>query len=104
MREKFGSDAVRLWPRAMCQPSSIAPRTEARFRLLGSGRFLTVSTASALRFPVQSQELKALPIELPVSPVPVCIVTLRHRVLNPTAPLFIQHAREVAKLLAGAII
>jgi DNA-binding transcriptional LysR family regulator len=76
---------------------------EARFKLLATGRFLTMMTASALRFPVQSQEFKALPIELPVPAVPVCIVTLRHRVLNPTAHLFIQQARVVAKLLVGAM-
>jgi DNA-binding transcriptional LysR family regulator len=76
---------------------------EARFRLVATGRFLTMMAASALRFPVQSREFKTLPIELPVSAVPVSIVTLRHRALNPTAHLFIQQAREVAKLLAGAI-
>jgi DNA-binding transcriptional LysR family regulator len=77
--------------------------SEARFRLLATGRFLTMMPASALRFPIQGQELKALPIELPLSAVPVSIVTLRNRVLNPTTHLFIQQARVVAKLLAGAI-
>jgi DNA-binding transcriptional LysR family regulator len=87
------------YPRAAL--TTLSP--EARFRLLATGRFLTMMSASALRFPVQSREFKALPIELPVPAVPVSIVTLKHRALNPTAHLFIQHAREVAKLLAGAI-
>jgi DNA-binding transcriptional LysR family regulator len=80
---------------------TLAPET--RFGLVATGRFITMMPISALRFPVQRQELRALPIALPLSAVPVNIVTLKHRVLNPTAHLFIQHAREVAKPLVGAI-
>jgi hypothetical protein len=41
-----------------------------------------------------------LPVELPTAPVPVGIIILRNRSLSPTAQLFIEHAREVAKPLA----
>ncbi|QPF90486.1 LysR family transcriptional regulator [Bradyrhizobium commune] len=80
---------------------TLAPET--RFGLVATGRFITMMPVSALRFPVQRHELRALPIELPLAAVPVNIVTLKHRLLNPTAHLFIEHAREVAKPLVGAI-
>jgi DNA-binding transcriptional LysR family regulator len=53
-----------------------------------------------LRFPINSIELKALPVELPLPRVPVGIVTLKNRTLSPVARLFIEHAREIAKPLA----
>jgi DNA-binding transcriptional LysR family regulator len=80
---------------------TLAPET--RFGLVATGRFITMMPVSALRFPVRRRELQALPIKLPLTPVPVSIVTLKHRLLNPTAHLFAQHAREVAKPLVGAI-
>jgi DNA-binding transcriptional LysR family regulator len=76
---------------------------ETRFGLLATGRFLTMMPASALRFPAHRRELKALPIELPLAAVPVEIVTLRGRALNPTARVFIEHARDVAKAFLRAI-
>jgi hypothetical protein len=44
--------------------------------------------------------LKALPVESSIRPGPVGIVTLKDRAISPVAQLFIDHAREVAKLLA----
>jgi DNA-binding transcriptional LysR family regulator len=73
---------------------------EARTRLLATGRFLTILSTSTLRFSARRPELKALPIELPLARVPVGIVTLKNRTLSPTARLFIEQAREVAKPLA----
>jgi DNA-binding transcriptional LysR family regulator len=73
---------------------------EVRISLLATGRFLTIFPVAALGFPASRTELKILPVELQVPPVPVGIVTLRNRTLSPVAQLFIQHAREVAKPLA----
>ena len=70
-----------------------------RLSLLATGRFLTMCSSFMLRFP-PSSVIKVLPIELPVAPVPVGIVTLKNRTLSPVAQLFIEHAREVAKPLA----
>jgi DNA-binding transcriptional LysR family regulator len=72
---------------------------EARTRLLGTGRFLTILSTSTLRFAAKHPALKALPIELPLARLPVGIVTLKNRTLSPVARLFIEHAREVAKPL-----
>jgi DNA-binding transcriptional LysR family regulator len=71
-----------------------------RISLLATGRFVTIFPASALRFPAIRAELKVLPVELPKARVRSGIVTLKNRTLSPVAQLFIDHAREVAKLLA----
>jgi DNA-binding transcriptional LysR family regulator len=71
-----------------------------RISLLATGRFLTMCSTSLLRFPTSRPEIKVLPVELPIAPVPIGIVTLKNRTLSPVAQLFIEHAREVAKPLA----
>ena len=71
-----------------------------RLSLLATGRFVTMCSPSILRFPARRPEIKVLPIKLPITPVPIGIVTLRNRALGPVAQLFIEHAREVAKPLA----
>jgi DNA-binding transcriptional LysR family regulator len=78
----------------------VANSADVRISLLATGRFLTISPASALKFPSRRPELKVLPVELPMARVPLGIVTLKNRTLNPVAKLFIEHAREVAKPLA----
>jgi DNA-binding transcriptional LysR family regulator len=70
-----------------------------RISLLATGRFLTICSSSILRFPSRRPEIKVLPVDLPITPVPVGIVTLKNRTLSPVARLFIEHAREVAKPL-----
>ena len=77
----------------------VAQSAQIRMSLLATGRFLTVFPASALRFPTRHSELKVLPVELKIAPVPVGITILRNRSLSPTAKLFIENAREVAKPL-----
>ena len=77
-----------------------AGHAELRVNLLATGRFLTIFSASLLKFPTGRPELKVLPVELPMARVPTGIVTLKNRTLSPVAQLFIEHAREVAKPLA----
>jgi DNA-binding transcriptional LysR family regulator len=50
-----------------------------------------------LRFPARRQEIKVLPVELPLDRVQVGIVTLKNRTLSPVVRLFIDAAHEVAK-------
>lgn len=73
--------------------------TEVRISQLTTGRFLTIVSASALRLPARRRDIKVLPVELPVVRAPVGTVTLKRRKLSPIAQLFIESAREVAKLL-----
>jgi DNA-binding transcriptional LysR family regulator len=71
-----------------------------RMALLATGRFVTIFPASALKYPIRRAELKVLPVELPTARVPNGIVTLKNRALSPVVRLFIDCAREAAKLLA----
>jgi DNA-binding transcriptional LysR family regulator len=83
------------YPRAKVVSSPIGVRTS----LLATGRFLTILPLSVLRFPTKPLSIKALPIELPTIG-PIGVATLKNRALNPSAQLFIDCAREVAKPLA----
>ena len=73
---------------------------EVRMSLLMTGRFLTVFSASSLRFPVRRSDIKILPVDLPAAKAASGIVTLKNRTLSPVAQLFIKSARELAKSLA----
>jgi DNA-binding transcriptional LysR family regulator len=71
-----------------------------RNHLLATGRFLTVLSASMLRFNAKAWSLKALPIDLRVPNRCVAIITLKGRTLSPVVKLFVDHARIVAKSLS----
>jgi DNA-binding transcriptional LysR family regulator len=71
-----------------------------RDTLLATGRFLTLLPESLLHFTAKLSSFKVLPVELPTTRGPTCIMTLKNRELSPVAKLFIECAREVAKPLA----
>jgi DNA-binding transcriptional LysR family regulator len=64
--------------------------------LMASGGFLAVFPRSLLRFSVDRKTIRVLPVELPGPPPPVGITTLKARMLNPVARLFIERARALA--------
>jgi len=66
--------------------------------LLATGRFLTIHSASYLRFSA-NLSIRILSVEIPHCSTPVGIVTLKNRTLNPITKLFIEHAHTVAKPL-----
>jgi DNA-binding transcriptional LysR family regulator len=70
------------------------------FQLLESGRFVGHFGDRLLQFYADRFALKRLPIELPIEPFSVAIVTLKNRTISPVAELFIDYAREVAATLA----
>jgi DNA-binding transcriptional LysR family regulator len=72
-----------------------ATQPGARLNLVTTGRFLTMQ-ASVLRFS-KSPQIAALPVKLQYARAPVGIITLKDRTLSPTAQLFIETARELAK-------
>jgi DNA-binding transcriptional LysR family regulator len=78
----------------------IADDAQMRGSLVASGRFLTIFPNSLLKFAAKRPEIKVLPVELQGTRVEVGIITLKNRTLSPTAQLFIEQAREVAKPLA----
>jgi DNA-binding transcriptional LysR family regulator len=71
----------------------------ARLGLVAKGRFLTIAGTSA--FAGWHTAIKALPIKLASSHGSIGVVTLKNRTLTPVTQLFIDCAREVAKLLAA---
>jgi DNA-binding transcriptional LysR family regulator len=83
------------YPRA----SISAYTNPVRSAVAAEGRFLTIVPESEVRFAGKNMVLKPLPIELPTMRLPTGIVTLRNRTLSPTAQLFIERARELAKPL-----
>jgi DNA-binding transcriptional LysR family regulator len=65
-------------------------------QLLADGEYITAFPRSWVRF----NKLKILPVDLPVRPWPVVILTLKNRTLSPVAGRFIEHVREAAKSFA----
>ena len=83
------------------QPPNPAVATSSihlRQNLASRGRYIAVLPASILRLNAKQFGLKELPIKLSDKPAPVTIVTLKTRTLAPAARIFIQCAREVARL------
>jgi DNA-binding transcriptional LysR family regulator len=72
----------------------------ARTALVAKGRYLTMVPDSVVRFAAAEVQIKPLPIDLPSTRRSIALVTLKNRTLSPTAQLFIDCAREVAKPLA----
>ncbi len=68
--------------------------------LIAKGPYLSTWPGSVLHFNGRRLGLKALPIDLPMHPWPVAIVTLKNRTISPVAKLFIDCAREAAGPLA----
>jgi DNA-binding transcriptional LysR family regulator len=84
-------------------PPEIAVTTYSihlRYSLATTAGYIAVIPESVLRF--NPQGLHELPIDLPVPPWPVAIVTARARTPNPAADRFIECARHVAKLFAAS--
>jgi DNA-binding transcriptional LysR family regulator len=69
--------------------------------ILPRGPYLGTLPASLLRFGVNLPRLKVLPVDLPIPPWPVGVMTLKNRTLTPVVRLFIDCAREVVKPLAS---
>jgi DNA-binding transcriptional LysR family regulator len=71
------------------------------FHFLGSGPFITVAWRSILSLHAERQLMKALPVDFPIIPWPVIIVTVKNRTLSPLVERFIECAVEVTRSLSG---
>jgi DNA-binding transcriptional LysR family regulator len=67
--------------------------------LIASGRFVGVLPSSVAHFNRQAG-LQILPVKLPAVHLAAGIITVKNRTLNPSAKLFIDCAREVARPMA----
>jgi DNA-binding transcriptional LysR family regulator len=82
---------------AMPKASFVTLSVHLRNHLLASGRFISVFPKSIADRYAQ----KVLPVDLPVRPWPVVMVTLKNRTLSPIVERFLECARDVAKSTAG---
>jgi DNA-binding transcriptional LysR family regulator len=98
--EWVAMDAFRSGKLDYPRTTVVTDSPHVRMSLLETGRYLTIFSASALRFSV-FPGIKVLPVELPKSRVPNGIVTLKERALNPVVHLFIDQAREAARHLGN---
>jgi len=60
---------------------------------LRNGPFITAYPRSVVRL----NSLRELPVDLPIRPWPIAMVTLKNRTLSPVVERFIECARKVAK-------
>jgi DNA-binding transcriptional LysR family regulator len=72
-----------------------------RTNLLATGQFVTAFPRSVLHLYADRFLLKVLPLDLPVRPWPVRLLTLKDRTLSPLVERFIECSRDVAKPIAG---
>jgi DNA-binding transcriptional LysR family regulator len=86
---------------AMPKASLLTYSMDLRTKLSADGRYITVVPMSMLRLDGDRHSLKMLPVDLPVRPWPVAILTLKNRTLSPVVERFIECAREVAKSMAS---
>jgi DNA-binding transcriptional LysR family regulator len=71
-----------------------------RMNLPAHSSFITAVPKSLLLIDGVRDKLKILPVDLPIRPWPVAIVTLRNRTLSSAAQRFIASAREVARSIS----
>ena len=73
-----------------------------RMDLVTTGPYITIFPGSIRSASANRPSIKILPIDLPVCPWPLAIVTLRNRALNPVAERFIEHVRAHAAMRSSA--
>jgi len=64
-----------------------------QYGLCAAGKFISVTSGLTLHFIGRQQGVKALPIEFPIWPWPVAIVTLKNRTVSPIVNVFIEQVR-----------
>ena len=84
------------------KPALVSMSVTLRTRLIATGPYLTIFAKSVMRLNADHYNIVALPIDLPVQPWPVVVVTLKHRTLSPVVEQFITCAREVARAFVVA--
>jgi DNA-binding transcriptional LysR family regulator len=95
-----GLHSIGLEPPRLSVMSNSIP---LRNRLLAIGRYLSVLPRSILQLGAQHPKVRVLPIRLPEIAQPVELITLKNRTLSPTANLFIERAREIAKTVGARL-
>jgi DNA-binding transcriptional LysR family regulator len=94
VEEAFAAIGMKM-PAVVVDTFSLALRKE----LLATGRFVAAIPASTLRHDALDAPLKVLSVQLPDKPWPVAMITLKNRMLSPTAQSFVACARVAAKAI-----
>jgi DNA-binding transcriptional LysR family regulator len=97
LMEAFRSRGLKT-PRVFLSTYSV----ELRVKLLATGRYVAAFARSVIQ-PDAERSLRILPIELPLRPWPIVLITPKHRALNPIAQRFIEHLRDCAKTMSAAL-
>jgi DNA-binding transcriptional LysR family regulator len=74
-----------------------------RVLLLAAGPFITAFPSSMLHLNAGQSLLKILPVDLPVRPWPVAVITLKNRTLSPVVQLFVDHIRAFTNTMAAGL-
>lgn len=82
---------------AMPKISLVTSSAQVRTQLLADEPYLSTCPKSL----ADRHSLKVLPVDLPIAPWSIAIVTLKNRTLSPVVGRFIECIREVAKSIAG---
>jgi DNA-binding transcriptional LysR family regulator len=91
------SEAFRVRGLSVPRISLMTLSVHLRTNMLASGHFITTFPSSVARLHADRFSLKVLPVELPVRPWPVAIVTLKNRTLSPGVKRFIAHIRDFTR-------
>jgi len=95
IEDAFAASGLKM-PRASVLSFSVHLRNS----LLPTGRYLAYLPGSFLHFGAMRASFKVLPVHFPVKPMPVAIISLKNRTLNPAAQLFLKCAHEVSAPMA----
>jgi len=90
--EAFHARGVNM-PRVCVKTLSV----HLRANLLAGGPFIAAFPRSVLDLYSRRFALKALPVDLPMHPWPVVVLTVKHRILSPVVTRFIECARAIVK-------
>jgi len=77
--------------------------THQSTHLIATDRFISALSGSVLRFTLNREALKVLPVDFPARSWSVGIMHLKSRNLTPTAQVFMDHIRKVAANLVGRL-
>ena len=69
--------------------------------LIATNRFVSALSGSMLRFSLNREAIKVLPVDFPAQSWTVGIMRLKSRNLAPTAQVFMEHIRKVAVRFAA---
>src|SRR5262249_33205658 len=95
------AEAFRARGLEMPKPWLMTFSVHLRAALVPNGPYVTAMPASVLRLNPHLSELKALPVDLPVRPWPVAIITLKNRTMSPVVGYFIDHVRDFTRSMTA---